>query len=149
MTPLNDPLAFVFFNEIGIIEHLSRTAAERVLPEGLSMAGFAVLNHMVRLGHARRAPAKIAHAMQVTKGAMTGTLKRLEAGGWIVVEPDPEDGRGKWVSLTPAGRAVRDEAVRRLAPGFASLFEGVTPEDLAAILPTLQKVRRILDAARD
>jgi DNA-binding MarR family transcriptional regulator len=146
---LNDPIAFVFFNEVGIIEHLSRTAAERVLPDGLSMAGFTVLNHMVRLGHERRAPARIAGAVQVTKGAMTGTLKRLEAGGWIVVEPDPTDGRGKAVSLTPAGRAIREEAIRRLTPGFMALFNGVSPDELAAILPTLQKVRGLLDAARD
>jgi DNA-binding MarR family transcriptional regulator len=149
VSDLNDPIAFVFFNEVGIIEHLSRTAAERVLPDGLSMAGFTVLNHMVRLGHERRAPAKIAGAVQVTKGAMTGTLKRLEAGGWIVVEPDLTDGRGKAVSLTPAGRAIRDEAIRRLTPGFMALFSGLSPEELAAILPTLQKVRRLLDAARD
>jgi DNA-binding MarR family transcriptional regulator len=144
-----DPLGFVFFNEVGIIEHLSRTAAERVMPDGLSMAGFTVLNHMIRLGHERRPPAKIASAVQVTKGAMTGTLKRLEAGGWIVVEPDPADGRGKTVSVTPAGRAIRDQAITRMSPQMAALFAGVSPDELAAILPTLQKVRRLLDAARD
>lgn len=147
--PAGDPLAFVFFNEVGIIEHLARTAAERVMPAGLSMAGFTVLNHMIRLGHARRAPAQIASAVQVTKGAMTGTLKRLEAEGWVEVVPDPEDGRGKWVSVTPAGRAVRDAAVARLAPAFAALFQAVEPARIEAVLPTLQAVRRALDAARD
>lgn len=149
MSAPDDPVAFVFFNEVGIIEHLSRTAAERVMPEGLSMAGFTVLNHMIRLGHERRPPAKIANAVQVTKGAMTGTLKRLEAAGWVIVEPDPTDGRGKGVSVTPEGRAMREEAIARLTPGFSSLFDHMSPDELAAILPTLQKVRRILDAARD
>ena len=147
--PLGDPLAFVFFNEIGIIEHLSRTAAERAMPTGLSMAGFVVLNHMIRLGHERRAPARIAAAMQVTKGAMTGTLKRLEAEGWVAVVPDPADGRGKLVSVTPAGRTVRDAAIARLAPEFDQLLREVDPADLSAILPTLQAVRRALDLARD
>lgn len=144
-----DPLPFVFFNEIGIIEHLARTAAERVLPSGLSMAGFTVLNHMIRLGHERRAPARIASAVQVTRGAMTGTLKRLEAEGWIVVHPDPADGRGKAVSVTPQGRAVRNAAVAALTPVFADLFQDVDPAELARVLPTLRKVRAILDAARD
>ena len=147
--PLDDPLAFVFFNEIGIIEHLSRTAAERAMPVGLSMAGFVVLNHMIRLGHERRAPARIAGAVQVTKGAMTGTLKRLEGEGWIVIVPDPDDGRGKLVSVTPAGRGVRDAAIARLAPEFDQLFARVDPADLHAVLPILQAVRRALDAARD
>jgi len=146
---LDDPTAFVFFNEIGIIEHLARTAAERVLPDGLSLAGFSVLNHMVRLGHERRAPARIARAMQVTKGAMTGTLRRLEAGGWIIVTPNPKDGRGKAVSLTPAGRAVRDTAIASLQPVFDDLLQEVDLAQIEAVLPTLQIVRRVLDAARD
>lgn len=144
-----DPLAFVFFNEVAIIEHLARTAAERRLPDGLSLAGFTVLNHMIRLGHDRRAPAQIASAVQVTRGAMTGTLKRLDAEGWIVVVPDPDDGRGKMVSLTPAGRAIREAGVASLAPEFDNLFAEIDPADLQAILPTLQAVRRALDAARD
>lgn len=143
------PSAFVVFNEIGIIEHLARTAAERVMPRGLSMAGFTVLNHMTRLGYERRAPAQIAAALQVTKGAITGTLKRLEAGGWVTVEPDPWDGRGKLVRMTDAGRAVRADAIARLEPLFGQLFGDLDPAELSAILPTLQKLRRVMDAARD
>lgn len=144
-----DPTLFVFFNEVGIIEHLSRTAAGRVLPPGLSMAGFSVLNHMVRLGHTRRPPARIADAMQVTRGAMTGTLRRLESEGWIVVEADPADGRAKAVSVTPAGRATRDAAIAALGPLFDSFLADADLAEIEAVLPTLQKVRKILDAARD
>lgn len=144
-----DPTPFVFFNEIGIIEHLSRTAAERILPPGLSLAGFAILNHFVRLGHAERTPVQLAGAMQVTKGAMTGTLKRLEAEGWVTISPDPRDGRGKLVRLAPAGRTVREAAVRALSPLFDRLLAEISEAELAAALPTLQKVRRLLDAARD
>jgi DNA-binding MarR family transcriptional regulator len=144
-----DPPGFAFFNEVGIIEHLSRTAAERVMPEGLSMAGFTVLNHLIRLRHERRPPAKIAAALQVTRGAMTGTLKRLEAGGWVIVDPDPEDGRAKAVSVTDAGRQIRARALAALAPQFADLFREIDPQDLEAALPILRRVRAILDAARD
>lgn len=144
-----DPTLFVFFNEVAIIEHLSRTAAARVLPHGLSMAGFSVLNHMVRLHHTRRPPARIAAAMQVTRGAMTGTLRRLESEGWIVVEADPADGRAKAVSVTPAGRAVRDAAIAALSPLFDGLLAHVDLAEIEAVLPTLEKIRRSLDAARD
>ena len=148
MSPTPPPV-FVFFNEIGIIEHLSRTAFERVLPPGLSMAGFAVLNHLIRLGHERRAPARIASALQVTRGAITGTLKRLESQGLVSVAPDPDDGRGKGVSVTPAGRAARDAAITALEPVFAHLLGAIAEADLQQVLPTLQRVRQILDAARD
>lgn len=147
--PVGDPLPFLFFNEVGIIEQLSRTAAERVLPAGMSMAGFSVLNHMIRLGHEHRAPSKIASAMQVTRGAMTGTLKRLEAEGWIEVTPDPEDGRGKAVRVTPVGRAARGAALQALGPLFADLLREIDPAEMEAALPFLRKVRTILDSARD
>ena len=145
----DDPATFRFFNEVGIIEHLARTAQERVMPLGLSHAGFGVLNHLVRLGHVNRPPARIAMAMQVTKGAMTGTLQRLEAQGWVMITADPGDGRAKFVNVTPAGRAVRGLAVARLQPLFDDLTKQISEQELAAAMPTLEKVRKILDAARD
>ena len=144
-----DPAAFVFFNEIGIIEHLSRTAAERVLHPGLSLAGFGVLNHFVRLGHEQRTPVQLAAAMQVTKGAMTGTLKRLAAEGWVSIAPDPKDGRSKFVRLTAAGREMRETAIGALGPLFQQVLAEIDVAELEAALPTLQKVRQILDAARN
>lgn len=147
--PVEDAPAFVVFNEIGIIEHLSRTAAERVMPAGLSMAGFTVLNHMILLRHQQRAPAQIASAVQVTRGAMTGTLKRLAAKGWIQVAPDETDGRSKVVRVTPAGRAIREATLVALTPVFGELLTQIDLVELEAIVPTLRKIRRILDAARD
>lgn len=145
----DDPIAFVFINEVAIIEHLARTAAERALPTGLSLAGFVVLNHMIRMRHERRAPAQIANAVQVTKGAMTGTLKRLEAEGWISVTRDPDDGRGKVVTLTAEGRAIRETALKVLTPEFAPVQRAVSEDEMRLALPILQKVRAALDAARD
>ena len=143
------PLAFAFFNEVAIIEHLARTMFESLLPDGLSLAGFTVLNHMVRLGHERRAPARIASAVQVTRGAMTGTIKRLEAAGWVTVSPDLSDGRSKAVSVTDAGRRTREAAIAALDPQFAILLSQIDPRTIEAILPTLAAVRQVLDAARD
>lgn len=145
MNPETDPPAFVVFNEIGIIEQLARNAFERVMPPGLTVAGFTVLNHMVRLGHAQRTPGEIARALQVTKGAVTGTLKRLEAGGLVTVTPDPQDGRVKQVRLTDQGRAAREAAIGAVSPILARL-EGFMPAgELGALTPGLQKLRRLLD----
>ncbi len=140
---------FVFFNEIGIIEHLASTAFERVLPAGLSLAGFTVLNHLIRLGHERRPPALIANALQVTRGAITGTVKRLESQGLVRTEPDPKDGRGKGVSVTAQGRRVRETAISALSPVIAGFLKGIDEAELIAVLPVLQRARALLDAARD
>jgi len=139
---------FAFFNEIGIIEQLSRNAFERVLPDGLSLAGFGVLNHFVRLSKDADSPAKLAQAFQVTKGAMTNTLQRLEALGCVAIAPSSEDGRVKLVRLTERGRALREACIARLEPLLAALFRDIDPAELAAVTPTLAKVRALLDAAR-
>jgi DNA-binding MarR family transcriptional regulator len=145
---MTDPPIVRFFIEVGIIEHLARTASERVLPAGLSSAGFAVLNHLTFRGPTQ-GPAQIAQAMQVTKGAMTGTLKRLEAQGLVTIAPDPKDGRGKAVSLTEAGAAARAAGFAALAPMFGALLQDVDATEFEAILPTLQRIRAHLDGARD
>ena len=43
-------LYFQLFNEIGIIAQLSGNRFQRVLPQGLTVAQFSLLNHCVRLG---------------------------------------------------------------------------------------------------
>lgn len=147
--PKEDPVAFRFFNEIGIIEHLSRTEFERVLPQGLSLSGFSVLNHFVRLNKAGEAPAKLARAFQVTKGAMTFTLQRLEGLGAIAMAPDPADARAKIVTITNHGRHLREEALQLLAPLIGELMRDLDSAMIEAALPILTQVRQYLDRRRD
>ena len=142
-----DPPLFILFNEIGIIEQLARNRFERVLPEGLSLAGFTVLNHLVRLGDGK-GPAELARAFQVRKPTMTHTLGRLAKAGLVDIAPDAKDRRAKRVTLTPQGRAAREAAITALLPELAGLKHGLPETDLEAILPTLQALRRHLDVTR-
>lgn len=143
-----DPVMFRFFNEIGIIEQLGRNQFERVMPDGLKIAQFTVLNHFVRLGD-DRTPAELARAFQVTKGAMTNTLQRLEARRLIRIRPDPYDGRVKRVTITKAGIRVRNQAIAALAPVMAELKERFPEAAFERALPFLSSLRAALDAARD
>jgi DNA-binding MarR family transcriptional regulator len=146
--PTGDPVTFEFFNEIGIIGQLSQNRLEQALPGGLKLPHFTVLNHFTRLG-GERSPAELARAFQVTKGAMTNTIQRLEARGLIAVRPDPSDGRAKKVSLTDAGRAARDDAVAAIAPIVEQLNSRFTDSQFEEALPFLREVRVYLDEARD
>lgn len=146
-TPSRSPVAFDFFLEIAVIDQLVSTEMERVLPEGVTMASFGLLNHLVSKG-GTESPARLAQALQVTKGAITALLKRLEARGMIALSPDPRDGRAKIVALTPEGRRRRDEAIAALDP-LLETFLAVFPEpDLAAALPLLRRVRLDLNRRR-
>lgn len=142
-------IAFEAFNEIGIIAQLSGAAFERALPDGLSLAGYGVLNNFVRLGRDEQRPTQLARNFQVTKGAMTNTLQRLEAAGYITLSPDPEDGRGKIARITRAGRAAREQAIARTAPVLAEFLDAFPAAELKRVLPVLTKLRKALDAARD
>ena len=142
-------IAYIFFNEIAIIDQLGRNRFERVLPDGLSIAGFSLLNHFVRLNKGQDTPSQLAKAFQVTKGAMTNTIHRLEALGFVTIMADPSDGRGKLVSITGAGKAAREDAIARLAPSLQQVAGLIDLKELEALVPTLMKIRAFLDANRE
>ncbi len=142
-----DLVFFKVFNEIGIIHQLGSTAFEKTLPDGLKISQFSVLNHFVRLGE-ESTPLQLANAFQVTKGAMTNTLKRLLDRELITIRPDPNDGRSKRVFITEKGRTTRDQCIQRVAPLFVILKESLSESEFRAAIPFLEKLRQILDEER-
>ncbi|MEP3115846.1 MarR family transcriptional regulator [Nisaea sp.] len=140
-------LYFQFFNEIGIIAQLSRALMESCLPDGLSIAHFGVLNHLVRSADGAT-PLAIARAFQVPKNSMTNTLAGLEKRGLIEMRPNPEDGRSKLVCLTDAGCAFRDDAIKALDPDMQMIGNQFDPEMISDLVPKLSEIRAFLDSRR-
>ena len=139
---------FRLFNEIGIIEQISRAFLEARLPNGLLASHFGVTNHLIRV-HDGRTPLELAAAFQVPKTTMTHTLAGLEKHGLVEMRPNPDDGRSKRVWLTPKGRAFRDQAIADMAPVFQDLSDIMPPERVADILPALQDIRVFIDELRN
>ena len=139
---------FQLFNEIGIIQQLSRAFFEERLPDGLVLPHFSVLNHLTRLGEGRT-PVQIATAFQVPKNTMTNTLAGLEKRGLIEIRPHPNDKRSKTIWLTEAGRQFRAEAMARVARDMTPILPEMDPDDVAQTLGFLQHLREVLDKARD
>jgi DNA-binding MarR family transcriptional regulator len=144
--PPRDPLVIALFGEIVMIEQLARKRLARALPRGMELSHFMVLNHLAGIG-GERTPAQLARVFHVTKGAMTNTLGRLDAAGYVHVRPDWDDGRRKWVSLSPAGRTPRTQAVHAIAPVFDDLVAELGPERLRDALPGLRAIRGVLGGA--
>lgn len=145
----HDPsVLFEIFNEIGIIEQLSRALLEARLPDGLIAPHFGVLSHLSK-GRDGATPVQIARAFQVPKTSMTHTLKGLEQGGYVTLKPNPEDGRSKQVWLTEKGQGLRNQTIQALAPDFIDLISKFDADRLTAIKPVLNELRITLDAARD
>jgi DNA-binding MarR family transcriptional regulator len=139
---------FRWFTEVAILAQLSGRMLESVLPDGMTASQFGVLNHLARVGDGQT-PLRIARAMQVTKGAMTNTLGHLERAGHVRITPDATDGRSKRVELTALGHAARAAAIAAVSPELAAIARLVPPEEVAAGLDALERMRRILDQRRD
>jgi DNA-binding MarR family transcriptional regulator len=142
------PLVFQVLNEIGIIAQLAGRQFETVMPLGLSLAQFTALNHLVRVGDGRSL-VRMANALQVTKASMGEVVRKLADKNLVTVTPDPEDGRGKRVYLTQAGRAAREAAIVALTPDLQKMQASFGEDFFTEILPQLADLRRWLDAARD
>ncbi len=142
-----DPILFQFFNEIGIIEQLSRNWFEQMLPHGLKLSHFSMLNHLVRLGDGK-SPVELARSFQVTKAAITNTISRLKKRGFVEEKPHPTDLRSKLIYLTEEGRICRDDAVGAASKALQLFSDKITIEEFEATLPLLTKVRTILDNER-
>ena len=133
--------------EIGIIAQLSQAQLDRTLPDGLSAAQFGVLTHFMRRG-GTESPAQLARAFQVTKGAMTNTLQRLEAQGFVRIVGDETDGRRKLVTLTAEGAGAFNAGLGLMKPHLDAMRGAFTEDEFKAALPFLQALRVWLDENR-
>jgi DNA-binding MarR family transcriptional regulator len=76
---------------------------------GLSEAEFDLLATL-RRGAGSRGAGELAAATMVTTGGLTKRLDRLESRGLVSRRAAQDDGRGRVVALTDAGRDLIDEA---------------------------------------
>ena len=133
-------LAVSLFSEILTADQLLRNRLSRVLPKGMEISHFPVLNHLVFVGD-ERTPAQLASTFHVTRGAMTNTLAKLEWAGYIHIRPDWDDARRKMVAISPAGRQARDQAISMIAPLIDQVVGELGTERVRLALPVLRDLR--------
>lgn len=140
MSDPNEPLAVSLFAEIIAADQLARARLTKALPKGMEISHFSVLNHLAH-GHGERSPAQLARAFNVTRGAMTNTLSKLEAVGYVHIRPDWDDARRKFVAISPAGRSARDAALAAITPVIGQVVDAIGADKVRAVLPVLRELR--------
>lgn len=140
----SNSLAVALFSEILTNDQLIRSRLSRVLPKGMEISHFAVLNHLARTGE-ERSPAQLAKSFHVTRGAMTNTLSKLEWAGYVHIRPDWEDARRKMVSISHSGRMARDAAISAITPMVSDLITDLGEDRVRASLPVLRELRGKLE----
>ncbi len=133
-------LAVTLFSEILTNEQLVRNRLSRVLPKGMEISHFSVLNYLARVGE-EKSPAQLAKTFYVTRGAMTNTLGKLEWAGYIHIRPDWDDARRKMVTISPAGKQARDAAISAITPVISEVVQELGEGKVRGALPVLRELR--------
>lgn len=140
----------------GVVARIGRIAAyfdqsTNALMEqyGLARGSWDVLASLRRSGPPHElSPTDLYRELMRTSGAMTNRLHRLEQAGLIQRRPDPGDGRGLLVRLTPRGRKLVDKIAPIHMANEQRLLEGLTDQDRSALANQLRRLARELEETR-
>jgi len=125
----------------GIARRLHRAMDETLAEFGLDNAEHKALSVLAQAGPPHRStPGRLAKRMELSSGAMTNRLDRLEEAGLVRRLPDPSDRRGVVVELTEHGHDVYRSTVGVQAKKeqlFASALTAAQKTQLNALLRRL------------
>ncbi len=124
-----------------LAKHLDRARRAAFSASELDSWEFDVLSALRRAGPPYQlSPKTLLQQTLVSSGTMTNRIDRLVARSLVERRTDPNDGRGIFVVLTPAGRSRVDTAISLLLQAEAGLLDNLSTTDqerLAGLLRTL------------
>jgi DNA-binding MarR family transcriptional regulator len=125
---------------------IERFQQEVVAPFEISAGDYGVLAALRRAGgpYALK-PSNLYVRLHRSSGGMTKTLKKLEEQGLVERSPDPNDGRGSLVSLTPAGLALQGEIFQAFLLASQSLLAPLSESRLSADDEALRELLAIFE----
>ena len=118
---------------------LLKLLEEAIAEPGLSPARMRILMVlMFQLHDGKATPLLLAKKVGVTKPTMTGFLNALERDGFIGCVENEEDGRSVRIQLSPAGRAVVERVLPRLANAAHQLISQLDSDRLPEMVGCLE-----------
>ncbi|HEV7640925.1 MAG TPA: MarR family transcriptional regulator [Gaiellaceae bacterium] len=135
-------------DRIGKINTRMKRAQKATLREhGLTPEEWGVMSNL-RLGKdaCRSSPGDLASDLELSSGAMTSRLDRLEEAGLVRRLPDPDDRRGVVVELTDKGREAWDLAANVQGRREAFFARTLTKPEQKQLNTLLRKLLLGLDA---
>jgi DNA-binding MarR family transcriptional regulator len=95
---------------------------QELAADGIEMWEFEVLLALRRSPDRCRSAGDLLRESQVTSGAITNRVARLEERGWVRRDMCPDDRRQVLVSLTPEGLARADELLAKKTQADQAVF---------------------------
>ena len=121
------------------VRAVNKVYAELLAPLNLKRAQFAVLSAVVFRGDA--SVAEIADVLELDRTTLSRTIKPLQAKGLVASRPGETDARVKVLSITPAGRALFDEALVLWKEAQAKVLAAFGDERWQTMLGELEVLR--------
>lgn len=122
-----------------------RYSAAHVRSMGLTPAQFDVL---ATLGKTEgMSPGQLVRKTLITKGTLTGVVDRLQDKGLVQRLPDPNDGRGQIVRLTPQGQSLFEQVFPAHGTHLVRAFGRLNAAQRSAAEQALRSLRQALEQA--
>jgi DNA-binding MarR family transcriptional regulator len=99
---------------------------------GLTVSDLECLDFLADVGPATAG--QVADRTNLTTGAVTSMLRRLQQAGWVTAERDPADRRRVIVTLRPERAAELKQPYERFAERAERLIEGYSVEELMLLV---------------
>ena len=127
----------------GIRRRLHRMLDETLAEFGLTDGEWKVLTHLQLDGPPHRKSAgQLAKWGDLSSGAMTNRIDRLEQAGFVRRVPDPVDRRGVLVELTDAGRRAWEDSVSAQAEKESLVAAALSSEEKKQLNALLRRLMR-------
>jgi DNA-binding MarR family transcriptional regulator len=125
----------------GLRRRFHRMLDETLAKFGLNSGEWKALNQL-RLAEPshRRSIGQLAAWAELSSGAMTNRIDRLEEAGFVRRVPDPNDRRGVQVELTDAGHKVWEESLRAGAENEALIAAALTNDEKRQLNALLRRL---------
>ena len=144
-SPKHPPFLPLLRELVRTYQAFERYSAVHVQSMGLTPAQFDVL---ATLGNTEGMnPKRLSEKTLITKGTLTGVVDRLLAKGLAQRLPDPADGRGQIVRLTPEGQAAFEQVFPAHGAHLALAFARLDAAQRATAEQALQTLRLALEQA--
>jgi DNA-binding MarR family transcriptional regulator len=125
----------------GIARRINRAMDETLGELGLDNAEYKALSVLAQSGPPHRStPGRLAKRMELSSGAMTNRLDRLEEAALIRRVPDPHDRRGVKLELTDDGERVWTESTSAQARKEARVASALTKREQTQLNSLLRKL---------
>ncbi len=121
-----------------VSNHVSGTFTRALHARQVSVAEWVALHYIRSLPEVT--PGELAHALGLTRGAVSKVLDKLEGRHWIARVTKPDDNRVQLLSLRPKGRRVLPDLASIADRNDQRFFGCLSPEERATLKRLLQKL---------